>query len=128
MSEAVLVAIIACVGVVVSAVAAALSAVAVKRIEATKTDVGHAREQASKANLAAVEARNYSKPTGNGYADESREAWRRIERQITDLSQRQARTNGWLTRHLSDHAEANMGVRRLAITAEDTDPDDDSGG
>ena len=95
-------------GIVVSAIAASLSAITVARINATKTDVGKATDQASAANDAAVEARELARPTGNGYAEESRAAWRRIEKQLTDLSQRQVRTNAWLTRHLADHAQAHV--------------------
>jgi aromatic ring hydroxylase len=103
MGEDVWVAIIAAIGVVVSAVAAALSAWGIARINATKADVGHAKDQAEQANEAAVAARDYSKPMGNGYAEESRAAWRRIE------SQGQ-RTHDLITRHLEDHAAAGMGA------------------
>lgn len=99
----------------VAAVAAALSGISVARINATKVDVGKAREQAGKAheqaqaaNEAAVLARDYSAQTGNGYTDESRAAWKRIEKQLGELTDRQVRTNNWLTRHLADHAQANL--------------------
>lgn len=95
-------------GIAISAIAASLSAVSVARINSTKTQVGEAKDQASAANDAAVEAREMARPTGNGYADESRAAWARIEKQLTDLSQRQVRTNAWLTRHLADHAQAHV--------------------
>lgn len=108
MADEVLIAIIGVTGVIVSSIAAGLVAVAIARINSTNTAVGHATDQATAANTAAVEARNYSKPTGNGYADESRAAWRQIQDQLTDLSERQTQTNAWLTRHLSDHARANI--------------------
>lgn len=121
MSEAVLVAIISCVGVVVSAVAAALAAVAIKRIETTNqavgavgTDVVKAKNQAAAANDAAVAARDYSKPMGNGYAEESREAWRRIEQQGQ-------RTNDLIIRHLEDHTQAGLGAFPRRLPAEDDD-------
>jgi hypothetical protein len=96
------------IGVVVSAVAASLSAIAVARINATKNDVGVAKEQAAAANDAAVEARDLARPTGNGYADESRAAWSRIEAQLEQLADRQTRTNAWLTGHLADHARNDI--------------------
>lgn len=99
-------------GIAISAVSAALSAIAVARINSTKADVGHAKEQATAANDAAIEARELSRPMGNGYADESRAAWARIESQLAQLSERQVRTNAWLTRHLSDHAEADISSHR----------------
>lgn len=95
-------------GIVVSAVAAALSAIAVARINSTKTDVGVAKQQATAANDAAVEARELARPTGNGYADRTIGALERIERQLAELTERQVRTNAWLTQHLSDHAHADI--------------------
>jgi hypothetical protein len=106
--ENVLVAIIATIGVAVSSIAAALSAVAIARINATKTDVGQAKDQASKANLAAVAARDYSKPMGNGYADESRATWGRIEGQLAELRADQVQTNSLVINHLSSHADADV--------------------
>ena len=111
----------AAIGIVVSAIAASLSAVTVARINATKTDVGEAKDQASAANDAAVQARELSRPTGNGSADESRAAWARIETQLEQLAHRQVRTNAWLTRHLSDHARADV-LRE----APDTDTEGDT--
>jgi hypothetical protein len=126
MSDEVLVAIIAGIGVIVSSVAAALSAWAIARINATNravdsvgSDVTTAKDQAAAANTAAVEARDYSKPMGNGYAEESRQAWRRIEEQGI-------RTNEVLIRHLSDHTAAALNQSRLTIEppAQPADPDD----
>jgi hypothetical protein len=106
------------VGVVVSAIAAAISTVGVARINATKRDVGEAREHAENANEAAVEARELARPTGNGYAAETTATLDRIERavagltqQVEGLGERQVRTNAWLTRHLSDHARASLGSK-----------------
>ena len=96
------------VAAIVGSISAALSAVAIARTNATKSDVGKASRQAAAANDAAIEARDLSRPTGNGYADESRAAWKRIEKQLADLSQRQIRTNAWLTKHLADHARAHV--------------------
>ena len=90
----------------IGTVAAALSGVAIARINATKDDVGKAREQVTEVHHAAVAARNYSESIGNGYADESRAAWRRIEERLNDLTQRHTRTNSILTRHINDHAAA----------------------
>jgi len=101
MSDEVLVAIIAGIGAAISAIAVALSAVAVARINATKTDVGQAREQAAQANVAAVEARRLSLPTGNGYAEESRQAWARIEAG-------QQRNNDLIIQHLQDHVRRDL--------------------
>ena len=89
------------VGVVVSAVAAALSAIAVARIQATKNDVGEAKQAAADANTAAVEARDLSRPVGNGYADESRRAWARIESKVDSISL-------GLMQHLQDHAGSDL--------------------
>jgi len=105
-------AIAAAVGVVISAIAAALSAVTVARINATKTDVGRATDQASAANDAAIEARELARPTGNGYADKTINSLDRIEAQLTQLADRQVRTNAWLTRHLSDHAQNDIHMHR----------------
>lgn len=102
------VAAIGVVGVVVSAVAAALSAVSIARINSTRADVGHAKDQARAANTAAIEARELARPTGNGYADESRAAWVRIEAQLDNLARRHDRTNMLITKHLADHAEAHL--------------------
>lgn len=126
MSDEVLVAIIAAVGVAVAAVAAALSAIGVAKISSTRTDVSevrtdvaHARDQATAANSAAVQARELARPTGNGFANDVTTALARIESQVSDLSERQARTNEWLTRHLADHAQAD--VQRSAHP--ETEPD-----
>ena len=101
----------AAIAAIVSSLSLALSGVLVARVNATKHDVGEAQMQAAAANDAAVEARDLARPTGNGYADESRAAWARIERQLEQLTERQVRTNSWLTRHLADHAQHDINNR-----------------
>lgn len=76
------------------------------------------------------DARDYSAPTGNGYADESRAAWRKLEDQMltgfaalreemraqferahddhADLAERHVRTNTTIVRHLQDHASHDI--------------------
>lgn len=116
----------AAIGIIVSAVSAAISAIGVARINSTKTDVGVAKQQASEANTAAVEARELARPTGNGYAAETIGSLGRIEEQlgllksqIGQLTQRQVRTNSWLTKHLVDHAASDI---RANGTTTDVDP------
>lgn len=89
------------IGVGVSAIAAALGAIAVARIQATKNVVGEAKQAASDANDAAIEARDLSRPVGNGYADESRRAWARIESKVDAINQ-------GLMQHLQDHAASDL--------------------
>jgi hypothetical protein len=110
----------AAIAAIVSSLSLAVSGVLVARVNATKTDVGKAKAQAAAANDAAVEARDLARPTGNGYADESRAAWSRIENQLEQLSDRQVRTNAWLTRHLADHAQND--IRRHDDPREGTEP------
>lgn len=98
----------AAVAAIVGSLSVAVSGVLVAKVNTTS-------KSASEAAAAAVEARDFSQPTGNGYADETRAALRRIEQQgidnaaaIRDLTERHTRTNGWLTRHLSDHAQNDI--------------------
>ncbi len=102
----------AAVAAIISSIAAALSAWGIARTNATKADVREAGKQAAAANDAAIEAREMTRPIGNGYADESRAAWARIEAQLGQLAERQVRTNAWLMRHLSDHAESDIHKKR----------------
>jgi len=103
------------VAAIVGSISAALSAVAISRTNATKRDVGETSRRVTAAGNAAAEARELARPTGNGYADESRAAWARIEDlqaehtdAIRDLSRRHVRTNTWLVKHLSDHARNDI--------------------
>lgn len=93
---------------VISAISVAVSTVAVARINATKAEVGEARRKATDASTAAKAARDFAAPIGNGYADESRATWRRIEEQLADLQRRHVKTNAWLTKHLADHARHDV--------------------
>lgn len=116
----------AAIAAIIGAISAAVSTIGVARIQATKNDVGKAKQQAaeanrqaSEANTAAVEARELARPTGNGFADKLLSAVARIEEAQTatttamaDLSARHVRTNAWLTRHLSDHADGDINRRR----------------
>jgi hypothetical protein len=89
------------VAAIVSALALAVSTLGVARINATKADVGEAKQQAADANTAAVQARDYAAPTGNGYAAETRAALDRIERKVDGLSRD-------LLHHLQDHSRSGL--------------------
>lgn len=93
---------------IVGSLSLAVSGVLVARVNAAHKTATEARDKAAQAS-------DFAQPTGNGYADETRAALRRIEEQqralstaIRDVAERQARTNGWLTRHLSDHAQSDI--------------------
>ena len=98
----------AAIAAIVGSLSVAVSGVLVAKVNATT-------RAASEAAEAATAARDYAQPTGNGYADETRDALRRIEETqrehtgaIRDLTERHVRTNGWLTRHLADHAQNDI--------------------
>ena len=86
---------------IVGALSLAVSAISVARINATKQDVGEAKRDAAAANSAAVQARDFAAPTGNGYADESRRAWARIERKVDGLGRD-------FLHHLQDHSRSDL--------------------
>lgn len=97
----------------VGALVAAGSAVAVAAI--TK-DV---KAKSGQATAAAREAADLSRPTGNGYADDTRNALARIERDVTagftrtdqalgELTARQVRTNTTIVDHIQAHARHDV--------------------
>lgn len=93
---------------IISAISVAMSTVAVARINSTKSEVQETKRRATDASSAAKAARDYAAPIGNGYAEESRATWRRIEDQLADLQQRHVKTNAWLIKHLTDHARHDV--------------------
>lgn len=91
----------AAIAAIAASVSTAISVVLVAKVNSAHSTAVEARDTAA-------EAREMARPVGNGYADESRAAWARIERQLDDLAQRHVKTNAWLVRHLSDHARAHV--------------------
>lgn len=93
---------------IVGSLSLAVSGVVIARVNAAHKTAAEARDEAT-------QAKDFAQPTGNGYADRTIRALARIEEQqaamsaaIRDVAERQARTNGWLTRHLSDHAQNDI--------------------
>ena len=107
-------------GVILSAISVAVSTIAVARINATKTDVGAATTQASAANDAAVEARELSRPTGNGFAHETTSKLDLILDRLTSIEARHVKTNALIVDHLSDHSRAEIG-RHARLTGSEED-------
>lgn len=103
-----------------SAVAAIVSALAAGGAAIVVALIGRGvKATATQARDAAVQARDYSMPTGNGYADETRAALAEIDRAMREgfartdaglalLEARQVRTNATIVDHISAHARHDV--------------------
>jgi hypothetical protein len=91
----------AALGVIVSAISAGGSGVAIARINKTGKKVDAA------SNLA-EEARDLSEPTGNGYAKKTVGLLELIHAEVRDMRAEAIADRAALTGHLADHARASL--------------------
>lgn len=103
-----------------SALAAIISALAAGGAAIVVAYIGRGvKATATQARDAAVQARDYSRPTGNGYADETRDAFANLSREVREgfsrvdagialLEARQVRTNATIVDHISAHARHDI--------------------
>jgi len=95
----------AAIAAIVGSLSLALSGVTIARINATKSDVGDAKDQAAAANTAAVQARDYAAPTGaNGFVEHMKASLARIERRQEAEAVANRKVAELLAEHLADHA------------------------
>lgn len=101
---------------IISALAAAGATVTAALIATVRRDARGARVVAEETRAVAEEARDLSRPTGNGWAGDTMAALARIERQqaathrqVRGLMRQQVRTRAVLVGHLADHAQSSAG-------------------